>query len=40
VSVATAAESWSMAEFAARDAASRIVLRRMGGVGSAMEQLD
>ena len=37
VSVATAAESWSIAEFAARDAERRIVLRRTGG--SAMEQL-
>jgi hypothetical protein len=35
--VATAAESWSIAEFAARDAERRIVLRRIGG--SAIEQL-
>jgi hypothetical protein len=29
-----------MAEFAAREAARRIVLRLMGGVGSATEHLD
>jgi hypothetical protein len=29
-----------MAEFAAREAASRIVLRRMGGAGSAKEYFD
>jgi hypothetical protein len=40
VSVATAAESWSIAEFAASEAASRIVFRRIGGVVSATEELN
>jgi hypothetical protein len=37
VRVATAAESWSIAEFAASEADRRIVLRRTGGSG--IEQL-
>jgi hypothetical protein len=40
VRVATAADSWSIAEFAAREAASRKVFRRTGGAGSGIELPD